>query len=86
MSWLEVPAPLLRAFGRKLPQLQAEEALHAASVVAVGTGSVRDPESITGSWQRAAQGPRPRPSAAERRAFASLIGINVVDAKPVTDG
>lgn len=71
---------LLRAFARRLPQLRAEEALHLASIAAYGSGTLKDPGAISADWERVAQGvARPRPTAAERRAMAASLGIQIVD-------
>jgi predicted GNAT family N-acyltransferase len=62
MMWLdETPRAVVRAHLRMLPRLQAEESLHAAERVAVGSASLKREASgnLVREWLRLARGDQP---------------------------
>ena len=64
-----------------LPRLEAEEAIRAANVIAVGTGALLHPRKISDEWERRARGPA-APSAPARKVPA-LLSDEVLARLPV---
>ncbi len=50
-----MPWGLIQGYLDMMPVLQAEEALHQATVAAVGSGALQKPQRILNQWQRQAQ-------------------------------
>ena len=65
-----------------LPRLEAEEAIRAANVIAVGTGATTNPRKISDEWERRARGiVAPAPPAAVKR--GALFSDEVLARLPV---
>jgi hypothetical protein len=80
--WLQLPMRLLRSYLEHLPGLQAERNMQLATVVAVGTGSLKkhEAEGYMRDWRRAAGGRRNviKPASEEERAqLMQEAGITV---------
>lgn len=78
-----IPMGLLRAYGRMLPKLQAQESLLMAERLGVGTGAVSVPKQreIRRSWNAEANrggGKRPRTKVAPEQLGAMGIGFKRV--------
>jgi hypothetical protein len=82
-----MPLPLLRAYGRMIARLQAEEALAVVTATALGSGSLEKSEArrIQAAWRKAAEGPHVRPQLSPEQRNIMLrsagIGVRVVPVK-----
>lgn len=82
-----MPLPLLRAYGRMMPRLQAEEALLLVTATALGTGSLDKHEArrTMAEWRKVADGPQPRQRLSPEQRNIMLrsagIGVRVVPVK-----
>ncbi len=54
-----------------LPRLEAEEAIRAAKVIAVGTGALKNPRAVADEWERRARVDDPTAPAARKPALFS---------------
>ncbi len=81
-----MPFPILHAYARAQPMIEARESLRRASEMAVGSGSLKPQQSrrIVREWQDAARGSsgswmlRPE-DAGQMRATLSTAGISMID-------
>ncbi len=80
MQWLHTPACVVSAHLRMIPVLEAEGAMLAATVTAVGTSAEAGPW-VGGQWQewqRQAGRRAPRPAATPAALAAVGVGVRVV--------
>lgn len=64
-----------------LPRLEAEEAIRAANVIAVGTGALTNPRKISDEWERRARADEGRQATAPRQ--PALFSDEVLARLPV---
>ncbi len=70
-----------------IPRLEAEEAIRAANVIAVGTGALTNPRKISDEWERRARaGQAPRPSTRRPPALFSDEVLARLPIRRVTSG
>lgn len=75
-AWLGMPMGVLELYAEQLPALRAREALHDATVVALGSGRLKDADRVRRAWRREA-GLAPRPKRAAAPADTAAYGIGV---------
>jgi hypothetical protein len=90
MSWLNTPLPVVAAYARMLPRLEAEGSMRRATEIGAGTGSLSrgDARQLWSDWSRGARIDRPTRaprvgSAAEFERTAAALGVELVKVKPV---
>ncbi len=73
-----VPVGIVRAYHKMLPRLMAEETLDASTAVALGSGTLKDPDRVEGALMRAVRGGRKPPARLRDPAALAAMGIGVV--------
>lgn len=77
-----MPLPLLRAYARAMPRLEATESLLEVSRIAVGSGAAKPDAArrVRADWERLAfPVPAGEVTESDRRGAAALLGIRVVE-------
>lgn len=64
-----------------LPRLEAEESIRASTVVAIGTGALKNPRKISDEWERRARAGQAAATTAPRR--PALFSDEVLARLPV---
>lgn len=75
-----MPAWLLNLYVEAIPQLKASEAMHQATVLAVGTGNLKKEAQrrITAQWEREAYRHRKRQRRGSLEQTAAALGFGII--------
>ncbi len=73
-----MPMALVRAYLAMLPRLTAEETLAASTAVALGSGTLKNPDQVEGALMRVVRGDRKPAARVRDPAALAAMGIGVV--------